>query len=288
LELGKTYVLRLLPYVKEPSKTIYAFRYCGWNSNSTGNYIEFVDPATFDSPSPLSKISRDEWMKYRSLPDEDVKKKNSKKLWAKSAWLINCYVISDETDPENNGKVKVLRVGKQLYEIITDAFSGSESEEFGARIFDISANGCNLKIRVTENEGGYNNYTKSRFQSPSEIDGISNNPNKISEIYEQCHDLTTVYPIRTYDDVKKIIDEHYFTSATKSDDTTSVTKVDGLFSENPPTVKSKQKNDDDDVPFSKSKDAETKSAPKAKDDDDEDFLKDEDDIDIDAILSKMK
>jgi len=122
---------------------------------------------------------------------------------------MNVYVVSDPTNPENNGKVKIIRFGKQLYNIINNAISGEDADEFGAKVFDLSSAGVNLKVKV-EDQGGYANYTASRFTSPIDL---KLSENQIEEIYNSTKELDKVFNVRSYDDIKKILDEHYYCSS---------------------------------------------------------------------------
>ena len=42
-----------------------------------------------------------------------------------------CLCYRRSSNPDNNGKVKILRYGKQLQKIITEAIEGEDAEEFG-------------------------------------------------------------------------------------------------------------------------------------------------------------
>jgi hypothetical protein len=133
--------------------------------------------------------------------------------------MVNVYVIKDPTKPENQGQVKVLRYGKQLAKIIDAAISGDDAEEYGERVFDLSANGCNLRIKVEENEGGYATYVASRFQSPSAIEGLDNP----DDVYDMVKPLGESFKHLSYEEIKKILDRDWFgtvstTSSAKEED----------------------------------------------------------------------
>ena len=115
--------------------------------------------------------------------------------------------MKDGENPENEGKVKILRFGRQLHKIIMEAIEGDDADEFGERIFDFSDKGCNLRIKVEE-QGGYPTYVSSRFASPSEIPGIDEN--NVGTVYDQVHDLENVFPVKTYEELETMLQEHYY------------------------------------------------------------------------------
>ena len=101
---------------------------------------------------------------------------------------------------------KILNAGAQLQKIIQSAIDGDDSDEFGFRIFDLSPNGCNLKIKVESNDGGYPTYVSSKFMSPSEIEGLDD----ADEVYSQIKSLDTIFKSKTYDEIKSLVDVHFF------------------------------------------------------------------------------
>ena len=145
------------------------------------------------------------------------KKKRKRRLYA--VWrsgLVNVYVIDDPTNPDNNGKVKMLRYGKQLHKIITEAIEGEDAEEFGPRVFDLGAEGVNFKIKV-EQQGDYPTYVSSRFTTAGKIDLSDDQQEKA---YTGVFDLSQVFPLKSYDELKQMLDEHYFC---KSEDAEELT-----------------------------------------------------------------
>ena len=131
-KVGNTYTVRLLPYAKDPSKTFFHFYNHGWNSYATGQYVQTLSPQTFGERDP---ISEERFRVLRTGSEEE--KEKMKVIRRLEKWLVNIYVVDDPVNPDNNGKVKILRYGKQLQKIITEAIEGEDAEEFGPRIFDL-------------------------------------------------------------------------------------------------------------------------------------------------------
>jgi hypothetical protein len=212
-EMDKDYIVRLLPYREDLDETVHSYTYRGWVSKSTGKYVEVLDPPpSSDVVNPIQAYSTTLTNKLRplKLDKEDPRMIDARKLWNKKAWLINCYVISDPTKPDNEGTVKILKVGKQLWDIIDTHVNGEREAEFGWKCFDPTAKGCNFKIKAVDNGSGkYSEYTKSYFMTPSEIDGVSDNEERIEEIFDACFDLKAVFPIKTEDEIQEILDIHF-------------------------------------------------------------------------------
>ena len=143
LKTGNTYVLRLVPNAKEPSKTFFHYYSHGWVSEATGQFQSAISPQTWGERDPIAEA------RYKiSRTGTEEEKESARALNRKENWLINVYVAKDPDNPENEGKVKILRFGRQLHKIIMEAIEGEDADEFGAKIFDFSKNGCNLKIKV--------------------------------------------------------------------------------------------------------------------------------------------
>jgi hypothetical protein len=141
-----------------------------------------------------------------SRTGSEEEKEKAQAIRRMEKWLVNVYVIDDPTNPDNNGKVKMLRYGKQLHKIITEAIEGEDAEEFGPRVFDLGAEGVNFKIKV-EQQGDYPTYVSSRFTTAGKIDLSDDQQEKA---YTGVFDLSQVFPLKSYDELKQMLDEHYF------------------------------------------------------------------------------
>ena len=203
-EAGKTYIVRLVPNVQNINISWFEYSQHIWKSVITGKIISVICPNTYKDKCPICEHRSKIWAtKDQTLIDQIKPLKKSDKC------LYNVYVVSDPSNPDNQGKIKILNAGVQLDKIIKSAGFGEDSEEFGPKIFDLSENGCNLQIKVETNEGGYPTYTSSRFKSPSKLDGLDSE-DKINEIYESFIQLDTIYKRKSYNEVKDILDIHFF------------------------------------------------------------------------------
>lgn len=211
---GNTYQVRLVPNPNSPKETIFHYYNHGWNSNATGKYVTALCPTTFGDTCPIDAY----YLKtYRTGTESE--KEAAKVLSRKESWMVNVYVISDPENPENEGKVKILRYGRELAKIIDSALEGDDAQEFGVeKVFDV-ANGSTLRIKCESRTGaGRGNkqmvtYASSKFLSPSSIDLTES---QLNQMYESIHDLKAVNKQTTPAEMQRLLDEHFFNLTTGS------------------------------------------------------------------------
>lgn len=219
---GNTYTVRLLPYTPNPAKTFFHYYNHGWVSYATGQYVQTLSPQTFGDRDP---IAEERYKVLRTGNEEEKERMQAVKRLEK--WLVNVYVIDDPTNPDNNGKVKMLRYGKQLHKIITEAIEGEDAEEFGPRIFDLGSEGVSLKIKV-EDQGGYPTYVSSRFTTAGKIE-VSEDEQK--KLYDNVFNLEEVFTLKSYDDLKQMLNEHYYCKVEEDEVVTNTQPVPNTVAE---------------------------------------------------------
>ncbi len=199
-----TYVIRLLPNIKNPKETFLHYYHHGWNSIATGQYASITSPSTWGERCPVSEL----YFKILRSGTPEEQERAKANLRRKENWYVNIFVVSDPKNPD-----KVLRFGKQLNKIIEAAISGDDASEFGAKIFDLSENGCSLRIKaelVSDKPGApkYPTYTASKFLAPGPIEGLDED--KISSIYESVFDLDTFVEHKTATEIQTFIDTNFY------------------------------------------------------------------------------
>ena len=200
-EVGNTYTVRLLPFGKDPKKTFFHYYQHGWNSFATGQYTSAISLQTFGERDP---IAEERYKILRTGSDEE--KDKAKAIVRSEKWLVNVYVVNDPVNPENNGKTKILRYGKQIHNIIVDAIEGEDSADLGPRIFDLGPNGVNFRVKV-EKQGDFPTYVSSKFAMPSAIEGFDDDNH--NSVYDSVHDLSEIFAVKSYDELKDMMNEHY-------------------------------------------------------------------------------
>lgn len=262
---GKTYTIRLIPNLDDPEKTFFHHYTHGWKSKVTGSYISTLSLQTFNERDPITETF---WKLIKSeIPAE---KELGKIIRRKENWFVNIYIIDDPSNTENNGTVKILKIGPQIKKIIDDALTGDGADEFGSRIFDLGPDGANLKIKA-EGRGDYTTFESSGFYNkPS----LNLDDDEIEAIYSKAHDLEQIYPVKTFDELEDVLNTHFFGKASES------TKEKQSSAITPKTNASKYDQEDeiDDIPFDFSSNSKTtQSKLQIEDVDDE----------IDALLNEL-
>ena len=211
-EPNKTYLVRLVPNKHSPKESIFHYYNHGWNSNATGKYVTALCPTTFGETCPIDAY----YLKTYRKGTED-EKEAAKVLSRKENWMVNVYVIQDPSNPENEGKVKILRYSRELDKIISSALEGDDAKDIGVeRAFDV-VDGCTFRIkcenRTEKGRSKMVTYASSRFLAKETLD-ISEE--ELEGIYDSVHDLKAVNKQTTAAEMQRMLDEHFFCLSTGS------------------------------------------------------------------------
>jgi hypothetical protein len=226
----KPYLVRLVPNVEDPSATFMHYYHHGFTSNETGQYVDAISPSTWGDRCRLSEECFKLWKQVdnnggKESPDGKPIANLARKLKRMEKRLVNVYVIDDPSKPENNGTIKILRMGIKLYAKVEEAM-GEAAEEFGSRIFDLSENGCTFRIKVETTTGNdkkdrqFTSYDNSRFMGSSAIEGMTKEKN--AEIYGNIYDLTDYVERPTAETLEGMINTHLYSNSGNAASETSI------------------------------------------------------------------
>lgn len=272
---GYTYTVRLIPNVENIDDTFFHHYTNQWISKKDGSFVSALSLRTFGQKDPIQDLRWRLYKKWKeSNPSKEEKFENPIK--EKENWFVNILILDDPQNSENNGKIKILNVGPQLKEIIDEAMTGERADEFGPAIFDLSNEGADFKIKA-DKQGVYTTFKGSYFT----FKGKHNlSDEDIDNIYGSVHDLKQVFPVKTFEELTDLINEHFFVdedSSVKEERKPLAVKTSAI------PVKAKtpvlEEDVDDDIPFIAEK-KPSKPAPKSVvEDDDTDRLLQELDLD---------
>jgi hypothetical protein len=133
--------------------------------------------------------------------NKDVVRKQKRKL----NYIANVYIVSDPKHPENEGKVKLFRFGKKIFDKITEAMNPQFEDEKPINPFDMWK-GANFKLKIRKVEG-YQNYDKSEFDSPSALLEDDDELEAIWKSEFSLNELTAGKEFKSYDDLKSRLDK---------------------------------------------------------------------------------
>jgi len=108
-------------------------------------------------------------------------------------YVSNIYVVSDPSNPANEGKVFLFKFGKKIFDKIMDIMNPQFDDEEPVNPFDFWQ-GANFKLKIRQVEG-YRNYDKSEFASPGPL---SDDDDELEQIYNKMYDLNEFLDPKTY------------------------------------------------------------------------------------------
>jgi|TARA_R110000822_G_scaffold1158_4_gene5212 hypothetical protein len=263
-DIGNTIVGRFLPNLKDVENTVYEYFHHGWKSKLDTSGIFQLCPNTYGGKCPTCKASITGWKGA-----DPVAKEQSKYIRRRQNWLANFYVIEDKKHPENNGKTKKIRFGKQINDKYKLATEGEDAAVYGSRILRLDDQGCNFRIRCEQNsesKEAWPTYTNSTFLPPSEIAGMTDE--KIEEILEKVIDLKGLFESRTFEVLETELNKHFFSN--------------DVGTPSQPQVESAEIDNSDDIPMGDATQTETKTPEPAK------AAEPEAEVDLDAMLEELK
>lgn len=222
-DIGNTIVGRFLPNFKDTDHHIFDYGHHGWVPKGSGpDTVQdfYLCLSTFGEKCPVCTRSIKLWKS-----NDPIQKQLSIPIRRRENHLANFYVISDAKHPENNGKIKILRFGKQIQSKLDMALKGDDKEIFGNKIWRLDEQGCNFRIKCDQNsdstDKAWATYVNSSFLPPSKIEGMTKE--KISEILNSVFDLVNMYKRLSADKLLIAMERTYFGNKSFTLESESVT-----------------------------------------------------------------
>jgi|LauGreDrversion4_2_1035121.scaffolds.fasta_scaffold35620_2 hypothetical protein len=188
-------VIRFLPAIEGediPWVKLYSHAFQG----PGGWYIENC-LTTLGQKDPVSEMNTQLWNSGLDS-DKDLARQRKRKL----NYISNIYVVSDPAEPSNEGKVFLFKYGQKIFEKVQEAMQPEFKDEDPLDPFNFW-NGANFKLKI-RSVGGYVNYDKSEFDSPTPL--LGGEDEKLEKIWKSQHALKSfVDPtnFKSYDDLKQ-------------------------------------------------------------------------------------
>ena len=134
--------------------------------------------------------------------NKEIVRKQKRRL----SYVANIYVISDPSNPENEGTVRLYKFGKKIFDKISEVMNPEFPDETPLNPFDLWE-GANFKLKI-RNVEGYRNYDKSEFVDKSAL--FDGDDAKLEAIYTKEHslkDFTDKKHFKPYEQLKARLDK---------------------------------------------------------------------------------
>jgi hypothetical protein len=221
-----------------------------WNhafQGPTGQWFIENSLTTLGNNDPVSEYNSKLWNSGVES-DKEIARKQKRKL----QYFANIYVVSDSSNPQNEGKVFLYRFGKKIFDKVMEAMQPAFEDETPINPFDFWG-GANFKLKLRKVDG-YWNYDKSEFEG---VSSLSDDDSVLEGIYKSQYPLnefTAASNFKSYDELTTRVDmvlsgtvaANTTVQTLMEDEPTATLTVD--TKESPaPTVTVSADNDDDDA-----------------------------------------
>ena len=137
---------------------------------------------------PVSEMNSVLWNTGRE-EDKQIARDRKRRLH----YVANVQVVTDPSNPANDGKVFLYKFGKKIFDKIMDVMQPQFADESPVNPFDFWA-GANFKLKIQQ-VAGYRNYDKSEFANTS---AISSNDAQIEAVYNTLYSLKDFLDPKSY------------------------------------------------------------------------------------------
>jgi hypothetical protein len=134
--------------------------------------------------------------------NKEIVRKQKRKL----TYMANILVLSDPSNPENEGQIKLYKFGKKIFDKISEAMNPEFADESPVNPFDMWE-GANFKLKI-RNVEGYRNYDKSEFADKSAL--FNGDDEKLEALWKKefsLKEFTEKAQFKSYDVLKARLDK---------------------------------------------------------------------------------
>ena len=173
-----------------------------WNhafQGPTGQWFIENSLTTLNQKDPVSEYNSALWNSGVES-DKEIARKQKRKL----QYFANVYVVSDPTNPQNEGKVMLYRFGKKIFDKLMEAMQPEFPDELPVNPFDFWE-GANFMLKIRKVDG-YWNYDKSDFTAKS---ALKDTDDELETIYKSQHSLAEYLApsnFKSYEELKTRLD----------------------------------------------------------------------------------
>lgn len=239
-------VIRFLPAPGEED-TPFVRTFSHGFKGTTGSWLIENCPTTKGHKCPICESNTELW---NSGIESDKKIVSARKR--KLTFISNVQIITDQQNPENEGRVFLFKYGKKVFDKLNDAMNPQFPGDKPVNPFDLWA-GANFKLKI-RNVDGYRNYDKSEFGPTGPL---SEDDSEMETTWKKAYSLNEFLDpanFKSYDDLKG-----------------KLVKVLGIGTAAAARSKASIEDADDEAPWEAPPKAKAAAAPKFQEDEDEDM-----------------
>lgn len=155
-------VIRFLPAIEGEELPWVRYWDHGFKGDTTGLWYIEKSLTSIGQKDPLSEVNAKLWNSGVDA-DKDIARKQKRRLH----YVSNIMVVTDSSNPDNEGKVFLYQYGKKIFDKIMDAMQPQFEDEDPMNPFDLWE-GADFKLKI-RNVEGYRNYDRSEFGSPAPL-----------------------------------------------------------------------------------------------------------------------
>jgi hypothetical protein len=166
----------------------------------TGQWYIENSLTTLNQKDPVSEANTVLWNTGNET-DKELARKRKRKL----NYYSNVLVVSDPKHPENEGKIKLFKYGKKIFDKLMEAMNPEFEDEKPLNPFDFWS-GADFKLKIRKVDG-YWNYDKSEFDKPNAL--FDGDDAKLESLWKQEFSLaefTSATNFKSYDELKERFD----------------------------------------------------------------------------------
>jgi hypothetical protein len=165
-----------------------------------GWYIE-NSRTTLNDKDPVSEFNSTLWNSGIEA-NKEIARKQKRRL----TYISNILVVSDPSNPENDGQIRLYKFGKKIFDKVTEAMNPEFADETPVNPFDMWE-GANFKLKI-RNVERYRNYDKSEFAAKSAL--LDGDDDKLEALWKKEYSLkefTDPSNFKSYEVLKAKLDK---------------------------------------------------------------------------------
>jgi hypothetical protein len=165
-----------------------------------GWYIE-NSRTTLNDKDPVSEFNSTLWNSGIEA-NKEIARNQKRRL----TYISNILVVSDPSNPENDGQIRLYKFGKKIFDKVTEAMNPEFADETPVNPFDMWE-GANFKLKI-RNVERYRNYDKSEFAAKSAL--LDGDDDKLEALWKKEYSLkefTDPSNFKSYEVLKAKLDK---------------------------------------------------------------------------------